>query len=136
MSEVAEVTSESPRAGDKTSDMKISATKGLDSKIFEKQEDAEEEKGEHDPEVTPAEPEVLKKPSARAVPAAAAAKKQDSKPRAHVIQSIAKKGSWKVDQYETAKGRKYWKWCHPDGKQYWFSKVQAQQHGFVDEDAA
>ena len=75
MSEVAEVTSESPRAGDKTSDMKISATKGLDSKIFEKQEDAEEEKGEHDPEVTPAEPEVLKKPSARAVPAAAAAKK-------------------------------------------------------------
>ena len=59
----------------------------------------------------PPEPEpkpVAKKP-------AASLSEEPGKSRGTVVQEIPKKGGWKKQQLQTAKGRCYWKWIHPNG---------------------
>ena len=44
-----------------------------------------------------------------------------------------KKNGWLVVKTVTPKGRPYFKFCHPDGKQKFWSKKQAEKAGFKDE---
>lgn len=46
-----------------------------------------------------------------------------------ICQTIDKKNGWKLLQYETPKGRRYWKWLSPTGA-YFFSEVKAKDHGY------
>ena len=97
-------------------------------------EEETKEVSEHEEQVLGKKP-VFKKPSSK--PSMGTPKKQADGSGAKggkVVKTISKKNGWTLMQYETANGRRYWKWAHIDGR-YCFSKVQAEQLGFVDEDA-
>ena len=99
-------------------------------------EEPEEETKESDVEVEPDSKEcddgndgktVSKKPAAAPV---LPEENQRLKSRGGMIFSTTNlKDGWKMLEIMTANGRKYFKWVHPDGKNYYFSRVKAREAG-------
>lgn len=123
----------------------------------ERPEDPEEENKEHDPVVDVDRETPMKRPASSRplLPAASPKAKPVSKKKralaakakcaaspkskntkkdkgATILSSASLPGDWMLYQHLTKKGRKYWKWVRPDGKQF-FSIRQATQNGMPKE---
>ena len=100
-------------------------------------EDAEEETCEPDPEIDAENDEnknmsSKKRPSAKSKPPAKSTPSAKSESRGNIVSNVDLKDGWKLLTYKTSKGREYKKWLHPNGKDYFFSKVQASKRGLKD----
>lgn len=102
-------------------------------------ESAEEEEREHDPEIEASDANSKKRINTKNMwihpknvsPAKRPAVKGESR-RGEIVSTVDLNDGWKLLTHRTPTGRQYKKWLHPNGKDYWFSRVQALEHGLKD----